>query len=81
MTWLAGFPLAMLPLWHEKHAPGAIATWEKRAPTHVTEERWQASQDSAVWTCRAGLLVVAMRLPARWQYSHRVGVPAICPPT
>ena len=59
-----GFPVAVLPLWHEAHEPATTPVWLNLAPPNDCV-LWQVSQLSCVGIWLAGLTVLEreMRRP------------------
>ena len=52
--WLEGLPLAVVPLWHVAHVPGATPVWFIVAGVQPVV-LWQVSHDEVVATWPEGL--------------------------
>ena len=63
--WLAGLPVALVPLWQEAHAPVTPA-WLNATLVHVLV-LWQLSQPAVVAMWLVGLPVALVPL---WQDAH-----------
>ena len=71
--WIAGLPVAVLPLWQVAQVPGATPPWLKAAGFQATV-LWQVSQDAVVGMCAPGLPVAVLPL---WQLAQLPGVTAL----
>ena len=71
---MAGFPVAVLPLWQLAQVPGVTVRWLKPAGTQALV-RWHESQDAVVATCPLGLPLAMLPL---WHEKHVPGVTATC---
>jgi hypothetical protein len=72
-TWLAGFPVAVVP-WQFAQVPGATPAWLKPAGTHA-RVRWQVSQELVVMMCLEDLPGAVLPL---WQEAQVPGVTVTC---
>jgi len=70
--WVAGLPVALLPLWHVAQLPAATPAWLKLAGVQALV-LWQVSHAAVVGMCVAGLPLAVLPL---WQVAH---VPAPIP--
>ena len=64
--WLAGLPVAIVPLWQLKHSPTTWA-WSTRVAGFQAPVAWQLSQLSVVLIWFAGLPVAIVPL---WQLAQ-----------
>ncbi len=68
-TWLAGLPLAWVPLWHDVQLVAAVKLlWSTRAPVQRVV-LWQVPQLAVVCRCAPGLPVASVPL---WQLEQLV---------
>src|SRR5215468_10433949 len=62
-TWpLAGLPVALVPLWHVAHEPGATLAWLNVAGFHAVV-RWQVSHCAVVVMCVVGFTSMLVNVP------------------
>ncbi|MFO1196967.1 MAG: hypothetical protein U1E86_08335 [Burkholderiaceae bacterium] len=69
ITWLEGLPLAVVPLWHVAHVPGATPVWFMVAGVQAVV-RWHVSHEAVVITWLEGLPLAVVPL---WQVAHVPG--------
>ena len=60
-TWVAGLPLAVVPLWQVAQ-PDVMPLWLKTAPVNAVVLLWQVSHAAVVGTWFAGLPFAAVPL-------------------
>ena len=67
--WVAGLPVAVVPLWQVEQVPGATPVWLKVAGVQALV-LWQVSHDAVVGMCVVGLPVAVVPL---WQVEQVPG--------
>ncbi len=71
-TWVADFPVAVVPLWHEEHVP-TTCVWSTLVAGFHAVVAWQDSQVFVVLMCPLGLPVVWV---LSWQLEQPLVIPA-----